>query len=417
MIDVVVRRRGSSKRDRACGRPPYSVYQIMHIPELRHFQHNHSTCWARKAAFGGMGAGGRRRAGGAPDSLHQQHLAKHTSGKARGHSGAVEPHSSQSSWNTVTDRLVAASSIPFSILVLPQVVQNAINMAAGHSNALSIISWEGYLSAMFGNTLMCSHFAASGERSAVNVQLIGILNNFLILTQVALAGVMPLAVFLAAAAFTAVATGINLARVQKLSGASTHADDDKFGLWQKWQLGAGLIGLSVVPQVLYNTVAPTAQTLLPFAITLLALGVIFGGKLASKKGDAAMLVRQLPGWGATLLFALSPLPQLVRNFLEPQSLEGLSVGTMLLALLGNALMVPRALFLRDIVWLSGTAWACVAGWGQLFSMFHAASAETGQRLLDGNVFAAVTAVLLAYSAYVVTRDAAARGQKQGPRVA
>ena len=60
---------------------------------------------------------------------------------------------------------------------------------------------------------------------------------------------MPLAVFLAAAAFTAVATGINLARVQKLSGASTHADDDKFGLWQKWQLGAGLIGLSVVPQV------------------------------------------------------------------------------------------------------------------------------------------------------------------------
>jgi hypothetical protein len=33
--------------------------------------------------------------------------------------------------------------------------------------------------------------------------------------------------------------------------------------------------------------------------------------------------------------------------------------------------------LRDTVWLSGTTWACVAGWGQLFSMFHAASAETG----------------------------------------
>lgn len=60
---------------------------------------------------------------------------------------------------------------------------------------------------------------------------------------------MPLAVFVAAAIFTAMATGINLARVQKLSGATTHADDDKFGIWQKWQLGAGLIGLSVVPQV------------------------------------------------------------------------------------------------------------------------------------------------------------------------
>lgn len=62
--------------------------------------------------------------------------------------------------------------------------QNGINMASGSAMALSIISWEGYLSAMFGNTLMCSHFAASGERSAVNVQLVGILNNFLILTQV-----------------------------------------------------------------------------------------------------------------------------------------------------------------------------------------------------------------------------------------
>ena len=70
-------------------------------------------------------------------------------------------------------------------------------------------------------------------------------------------------------------------------------------------------------------------------------------------------------------------PLQVRNLLEPQSLEGLSVGTMLLALLGNALMVPRALFVRDVVWLSGTCWACVAGWGQLFSMFRSASAATG----------------------------------------
>lgn len=304
---------------------------------------------------------------------------------------------------------MAASSIPFSILVLPQVVQNAVNMAAGHSSAMSIISWEGYLSAMFGNTLMCSHFAASGERSAVNVQLVGILNNFLILTQVALAGVMPLAVFVAAAVFTAIATGINLARVQKLSGASTHADDDKFGIWQKWQLGAGLIGLSVVPQVLYNTATgPAAQTLLPFGATLLLLSILIGSRLASKKGDAATLVRSLPGWGATLLFALSPLPQLVRNFLEPQSLQGLSVGTMLLALLGNALMVPRALFVRDVVWLSGTAWACTAGWGQLFSMFRGVSSETGQRLLDGYVFVAVTVVLVAYMGYVVQRNGAAK---------
>ncbi|PNW74698.1 hypothetical protein CHLRE_12g486600v5 [Chlamydomonas reinhardtii] len=334
------------------------------------------------------------------------------------HAGATSgPASDSQRWNALTDKLVAASSIPFSILVLPQVVQNAINMAGGHPTALSIISWEGYLSAMFGNTLMCSHFAASGERSAVNVQLVGILNNFLILTQVALAGFMPLAVFLAAAAFTAFATFMNLARVAALAGAAQPADE-KWGSWQMWQLGSGLVGLAVVPQVLYNTVSPAASTLLPFICTLGLLGAVLGLRLSSKGGsDAATLVRQLPGWGATLLFALSPLPQLVRNLLEPQSLEGLSVGTMLLALLGNALMVPRALFVRDVVWLSGTCWACVAGWGQLFSMFRSASAATGRRFLDPWLFFSITGALLLYTGYVVVQHRRATAAAASPRPA
>ncbi|KXZ49930.1 hypothetical protein GPECTOR_19g381 [Gonium pectorale] len=289
-------------------------------------------------------------------------------------------------------------------------------MATGHNAALSIISWEGYLSAMFGNTLMCSHFAASGERSAVNVQLVGILNNFLILTQVALAGFMPLAVFLAAAAFTALATGMNLARVQRLSGAPQPAGE-KFGTWQMWQLCSGVVGLAVVPQVLYNTVAPAASTLLPFFSTLLLLGLVLGIKLSGRgSGDASTLVRQLPGWGATLLFALSPLPQLVRNLLEPQSLEGLSVGTMLLALLGNALMVPRALFVRDVVWLSGTTWACAAGWGQLFSMFRSVSTTTGLRFLDPWVFFTVTGALGLYMTFVLAEHRKAQQDGSGAQL-
>ena len=67
----------------------------------------------------------------------------------------------------------------------------------------------------------------------------------------------------------------------------------------------------------------------------------------------------------------------MRNFTDIQSLEGLSVGTMLLALLGNALMVPRALLTRDTVWFTGTFWACAAGWGQLLSMHLGRSSSTG----------------------------------------
>ncbi len=46
------------------------------------------------------------------------------------------------SWAALTDKLVAGSAIPFSILVLPQVIQNAVNMCNGQAASLSIISWE-----------------------------------------------------------------------------------------------------------------------------------------------------------------------------------------------------------------------------------------------------------------------------------
>jgi hypothetical protein len=43
---------------------------------------------------------------------------------------------------------------------------------------------------------------------------------------------------------------------------------------------------------------------------------------------------------------------------------------MALGLLGNSLMVPRALFIRDRIWLLGASWATLAaGWAQLLSMF------------------------------------------------
>jgi hypothetical protein len=97
---------------------------------------------------------------------------------------AVPANRPDQRWDRLTNTLTALSSVPFSILVLPQVLQNALAMAAGHAGALSVISWEGYLSSLMGNTLMCSHFANSGELNAVVVQLIGIANNMAILVQV-----------------------------------------------------------------------------------------------------------------------------------------------------------------------------------------------------------------------------------------
>lgn len=38
------------------------------------------------------------------------------------------------------------------------------------------------------------------------------------------------------------------------------------------------------------------------------------------------------------------------NFLNPDNIKGLSAFSMLLAMMGNGLMVPRALFIRDFMW-------------------------------------------------------------------
>jgi hypothetical protein len=71
------------------------------------------------------------------------------------------------------------------------------------------------------------------------------------------------------------------------------------------------------------------------------------------------------------------LPQ-VKNFSDLSGLAGLSLGTILLATLGNALCIPRALATRDPSWSFGCTWGCLAmGWAQLLCLALGRSPETG----------------------------------------
>jgi hypothetical protein len=78
-------------------------------------------------------------------------------------------------------------------------------------------------------------------------------------------------------------------------------------------------------------------------------------------------------------------PTQARNFAEPESLAGLSLGTILLATAGNGLMVPRALYTRDAIWLLGSAWGALLNWAQLLSMFLGRGADG----CDNRVFGVV----------------------------
>lgn len=99
-----------------------------------------------------------------------------------------------------------------------------------------------------------------------------------------------------------------------------------------------------------------------------------------------------------------------RNFAEPSNLAGLSIGTILLGMVGNALMLPRALLVQDAIWIAGASWACFAMWLQTLSMYLGHSPATGLAFVPGPLFAAVSALLLAFVVTAVYQDARLKGK-------
>jgi lipid-A-disaccharide synthase-like uncharacterized protein len=304
------------------------------------------------------------------------------------------PRAGARSWGEMTDWLVGASTLPFIFLFLPQLLKNAANLSAGNAAALAVLSWLSYLTGLGGNSLLLSYFAAKRETNAVVVQALGILSAFAVLTQIRIAGLMP------RLAYAAIATAVGLQAILTGLKLSGRLDGSKAGqgLWAAWQQLLALAGLAGVPQVLWATFRPASTTLLPCQLTL-AAGCVLAALEATGRLPRALrgLWAATSAWTATALFMLQPVSQLVVNFTDPASLQGLSLATILLAMCGNALMVPRALWTRDWVWLTGSMWGSLCfGWAQLLSMFLGRSPATGARFLPLPLFAACTALLWAW---------------------
>ena len=102
---------------------------------------------------------------------------QHPSGDAAGAAAAQR-------WDTLTQQLVALSTLPFIFLFLPQLLKNHANLTAGNAEALAVLSWMGFLTGLGGNSLLLSYFAAKREMNAVVVQATGIASSFAVLTQV-----------------------------------------------------------------------------------------------------------------------------------------------------------------------------------------------------------------------------------------
>ncbi len=296
-------------------------------------------------------------------------------------------------WDALTEWLSLCAMAPLTFLTFPQIWKNYVNAMAGDLAAIGAVSWQGYAAGMLGNLLLLSYFADKREPTATAAQAIGVTTSFMLITQIAWSGnvhnVAPIAMA-SASAFIVGGASLSVARYFNYAHG---ARGEK--LWSMYQTALGVIGLTVTPQIISNALTPGLGWL-PVELSVLGLVAAHrADKLPTKWSECS-------GWTATALFMSMPVAQIASNLHSPESLQGLSVLTSVFITGGNALMLSRAIFVKDLVWIAGSVWgAFVGGWGILATLFISHSPLTGERYITEVEFYTITVLLFSYTVIVI----------------
>lgn len=314
------------------------------------------------------------------------------------HQGSVKLKTSESfeQWDSWTAKFSGASNIPFLLLQMPQIILNAQNLMAGNKAALLAVPWLGMFTGLLGNLSLLSYFAKKREKEAIVVQTLGVVSLYIVFAQLSLAEAMPLPYFVITS--IVVATGLILNFLNYFNFLNA-------GVWHFWEDFITVGGLSFLPQIMWSTFVPyIPNSVLPgasaFVLAVVAVIMARMGKLSSK---GIKFVGSISGWTATLLFMWMPVSQMWTNFLNPDNIKGLSAVSMLLAMIGNGLMIPRALFIRDFMWFTGSSWASFFyGYGNIVALYWFNS-------ISKEFFLAATAGLFLWIGMALWRDAVVYG--------
>ena len=300
-------------------------------------------------------------------------------------------------WDRMTSRVTGLSTLPFTVLFLPQIFKNVECLAAGNPGALAILPWVGYTTGLLGNLSLLAYFSRKHEGEAVLVQIIGIINTGVLLAQLWISGNMPSPAFLCALGMVCTSAGVN---GSFLLGRIADRTFDHFVTF------LGIAGLIVVPQAVWLAFFPGSETKVPAAVAAL----VGAGLIAARDRVGTKLWAKISSWSAILLFASMAVSQLMHNLLHPEAVAGLSVSTTLLIILGNGLMFPRAVFLRDFMWLIGiTCGAALQGWGVLLSLFQSG-------VIHALAFWATTSALALFTLGTIVLDAKASAALRASRL-
>lgn len=275
----------------------------------------------------------------------------------------LDKRSNFEQWDSWTAKFSGASNVPFLLLQLPQIILNARNLLAGNPSALLAVPWLGMLTGLLGNMSLLSYFVKKRETEVVVVQTLGVVSIYAVITQLAMAKAMPLPHFVATSVVVASCLVVNFMK---------YFDFLNLGVWRLWEDFITVGGLSALPQVMWLTFVPyIPNTILPGAVAfVMAVAAVVMARMGKLSEEGTKFVGSISGWTATLLFMWMPVAQMWTNFLKPDNIKGLSAVSMLLAMIGNGLMIPRALFIRDFMWFTGSSWASVFyGWGNLVCLY------------------------------------------------
>ncbi|XP_010063563.2 maltose excess protein 1-like, chloroplastic isoform X1 [Eucalyptus grandis] len=317
-------------------------------------------------------------------------------GAVQGSSPPAETSTLLRQWDSLTAKFSASSNIPFLLLQLPQIILNARNLLSGNHSALLAVPWLGMLTGLLGNLSLLSYFIKKREKEAVVVQTLGVVSIYVVVFQLAIGRAMPLPIFLVTSLVVATGLLLNFSNYFHLLPPS---------LWSIWEDFITIGGLSVLPQVMWATFVPyVPHSILPGSIAcfiaFVAVLMARTGKLSEK---GVRFVGAISGWTATLLFMWMPVSQMWTNFLNPENIKGLSASSMLLAMIGNGLMIPRALFIRDFMWFTGSSWAALFyGYANIVCLYSF-------NCISREFFLGATAGLLSWLGMALWRDMVAYG--------
>lgn len=295
------------------------------------------------------------------------------------------------SWNFATATVAEFATVPFLLMQFPQIILNTHNLISGSDSVLFAVEWTAQLTSLMGNLSLLTYFVNKRERGASIVQAVGVLTTLVVLLQLAIAGAMPLPVFIA----TTIACLIGFI-VNSLNYTDLITED----AWNIWTHILGVGGMYVLTQVVWCTFVPyLPRSKLPGIIAAVLLLVLIQlGNWGQLPAALLNVLEGISGWIATLLFMWSPVSQLYANIRNPDNLHGLSVFTILLALIGNGMLIPRALFIRDLMWFTGSSWGCtVQGWALLLSMYL-------NKATNSLLFWGVTCGLLLWLGIIALKD-------------